>query len=83
LFFWLGCLSVRAELPLPTPMDHYEKFKPGLTGLALASAIFPQLDPTAQQILLQLKSFVETTNLPKTPPISKEQALILVKSVDW
>jgi len=83
LIFLLCCLSVRAELPLPTPMEHYEKFKPGVTGLALAATIFPELDPTAQQILAQLKSFVETAGLPKAPPISKEQALVVLRKVDW
>jgi len=83
LLFFLGCLSARAELPLPTPMDHYEKFKPGLSGVALASTIFPQLDPAAQQMLAQLISFAEVAGLPKTPPLSQEQAVALLKKVDW
>jgi ubiquinone biosynthesis protein len=83
LLLLLCPLSVSAELPLPTPMDHYEKFKPGITGLALASAIFPQLDPRAQQVLSQLISFAEVAGLPKAPPISKEEALVLLKEADW
>jgi ubiquinone biosynthesis protein len=79
--FW--CIPLRAEVPLPTPMDHYEKFKPGLSGIALASNIFPQLDPNAQQMLSQLLILAEGAGLPKTPPISKEQALVLLKQVDW
>ena len=72
-----------AEVPLPTQMDHYQKFKPGLSGVALAAAIFPQLDPTAQQMLSQLISFAEVAGLPKAPPISQEQAVALLKKVNW
>jgi hypothetical protein len=54
-------------------MDHYEKFKHGISGVALASLIFPQLDPTAQQMLSQLIGFAESAGLPKAPPISRNK----------
>jgi hypothetical protein len=34
-------------------------------------------------MLSQLIGFAEAAGLPKTPPISKEQALVLLKKVDW
>jgi len=64
-------------------MDHYEKFRPGLSGVALASAIFPELDAGTQQMLSQMLILAEGAGLPKTPPVSKEQALALLKMVDW
>src|SRR5215467_13464788 len=59
------CLPVRAEIPLPTPMDHYAKFKPGLSGLALASTIFPQLDAGTQQMLSQIMVLAEGAGVPR------------------
>jgi ubiquinone biosynthesis protein len=73
---------VCAEIPLPTQMDHYEKFKPGISGVELAAITFPQLDPTAQEMLSQLIRFAEVAGLPKTP-LSQEQAVALLKRIDW
>ena len=76
-------LPACAEISLPTSMDHYQTFKPGMSGIELAAAVFPQLDPTAQQMLSQLIRFAEVTGLPKTLPLPREQAVELLKKVDW
>jgi len=76
-------LPVCAEIPLPTQMDHYETFQPGISGVELAAAIFPQLDPTAQQMLSQLFRHAEGSGLPKAALVSQEQAVGLLKKVNW
>jgi ubiquinone biosynthesis protein len=102
---WL-CPHCSAEIPLPTPRSHYEKFKQGFSGSPLFANIFEELDPPAQRLLLK---FVATTGILKTPflveadpdnlkrvsdsaavgglpqisPISKQQAIVLLKNTDW
>ena len=95
----------RREIPLPTPHSHYEKFKPGTSGLPLLVDLLKEFDPKIQQVLLsfarssglqgidstaeldselkKLQSLVEAVGLPKEPPISKEQAVSLLKQVNW
>jgi ubiquinone biosynthesis protein len=76
---WL-CPQSAAEIPLPTPRSHYEKYQ-DLSGPPLFAGILKELDPPAQQLLLRFAA--AAGGLPQTPPISKEQALVLLKGTDW
>jgi ubiquinone biosynthesis protein len=76
-------LPAFAEISLPTPIDHYQTFEPGMAGVELAAAIFPQLDPTTQHVLSRLLRVAEVTGLPQTLPLSQDQAVELLKKVDW
>jgi ubiquinone biosynthesis protein len=62
---WL-CPHCSAEIPLPTPRSHYEKFKPGLSGLPLFATIYEELDPAARQLLIKL---AVTTGFFKDPSL--------------
>jgi len=105
LILWLCRISL-AEIPLPTAHEHYQKIKPGSSGLVLLSSLAQELDPSTRQMLMD---FVQAVGLPKglsipeidpateekvieairspglpsTPPIPKEQALALLKQVNW
>jgi ubiquinone biosynthesis protein len=76
---WL-CPPCAAEIPLPTPQSHYEKYR-GLSGPPLFAGILEELDPPARQLLLKFAAAMG--ELPQTPPVSKQQAMVLLKSTDW
>ena len=98
----------RRAILLPTPRSHYEKFKPGTTGLPLLVALLKESDPSLQQVLLnfakttglqevpsteidaaaaadlkEILSRAEVAGITKKPPIPKEQALALLRRVNW
>src|SRR5437879_8574707 len=62
----LLCPFSQAEIPLPTPRWHYEKFRPGTSRHALLSVFVHELDPAIQQMLL---NFAQAAGLPVTPSI--------------
>jgi len=47
-------LLLRAEIPLPTPAEHYDSFDPETEGPLLFSRIFPELEPSQQSLILGL-----------------------------
>jgi ubiquinone biosynthesis protein len=65
LILWLCHLSL-AEIHLPTAREHYQKFKPGTSGLVLLSTLAQELDPSTQQMLL---NFFRAVGLPMGPSI--------------
>ena len=44
-------LLLWAEIPLPTPADHYDSFDPETEGPLLFSSIFSELEPSQQSLL--------------------------------
>src|SRR5215471_8140883 len=95
----------RKEIPLPTPLSHYEKFKKGASGLPLLMDLVTQFNPEIQQVLLsfakasglqdipstpeldsdvkKLQSLAEAAGITKGPAIPKEQAVSLLRQVNW
>ncbi len=78
-----------AEIPLPTPRTHYEKIKPGTTGLPLLLVLVQELDPETQQTVLaelhspeanELLGFAQTPGSTKLPKVA---ALTLFRQLDW
>jgi ubiquinone biosynthesis protein len=43
----------RKEIALPTPMSHYETFKPGTSGLPLLLDLLKEFEPETQKVLLR------------------------------
>lgn len=58
LAFWIVLFTspspLRAEIPLPTPLEHYDSFDPAAEGLRLFSSLFSELEPSQQSLVLQL-----------------------------
>ncbi|MDA2927560.1 AarF/UbiB family protein [Acidobacteria bacterium AH-259-O06] len=72
--------SLRAEIPLPTPLEHYDNFDPAREGLRLLSSLFSELDPSQQSLVLQL---VGAPGIQSEPKPSKNELMAALKTVDW
>ncbi len=75
---WL-CPPCLAEVPLPTPRRHYEKYKQGISGLPLLTNIFEEMDPPARQLLLK---FAAASGLSKNPSLLGADPAVLKRVLD-
>jgi len=64
LILWL-CPQCPAQIPLPTPQSHYEKYQ-GISGPPLFAGIMEEMDPPARQLFMKLAA---ATGLFKIPSI--------------
>jgi len=84
LAFWIVLFTspspLRAEIPLPTPLEHYDSFDPAAEGLRLFSSLFSELEPSQQSLVLQLMGGPMTESQPKP---SKNEIIAALKTVDW
>ena len=46
----------QAEVPLPTPKDHYGSFDPAQAGLKLFTEMMGEADPSIQKMMMDLAS---------------------------
>ena len=68
----------QAEVPLPTPKDHYGSFDPAEAGLKLFTEMMGEADPSIQKMMMDLASAPET--LAKIP---RAEVRLLLGAVDW
>ena len=61
-FFFLSSIAHPSEVPLPTPLAHYETYDPELAGLAIVSAILPRLDPDMRARVLAAMQTLDGVN---------------------
>ena len=73
-------LLLRAEIPLPTPAEHYDSYDPETAGPLLFSRIFPELEPSQQSLILGLMGGPGSGAEP-TP--SRDELIAQLKAVDW
>ena len=73
-------LPLRAEIPLPTPAEHYDSFDPETEGPLLFSSIFPELEPSQQSLLMGLMEGLGNEAEPKP---SRDELITQLKTVDW
>ncbi len=69
-----------SEVPLPTPLAHYETYDPELAGLAIATAILPQLDP---DVRAQVLAALQTPDAVDSSAISETEILAVMEKVEW
>ena len=83
LAFWtvllISPLPLRAEIPLPTPLGHYDNFDPETEGLRVLTSLFSELEPSQQSLLLQLVEMPEAGE----PKPSRNEVIAALKTVDW
>ncbi len=73
-------LLLRAEIPLPTPAEHYDSFDPETEGPLLFSRIFPELEPSQQSLILGLMGGPGSGAEPRP---SRDEIIPQLKTVDW
>ena len=79
-FFFLSSIAYPSEIPLPTPLAHYETYDSELAGLASASAILPQLDP---DIRARVLAAMQTPDSVNSEAISETKILAVMKELEW
>ncbi len=75
---WL-CPPCLAEIHLPTPRSHYEKYKQGISGLPLFTNILEEMDPPARQLLMK---FAVTVGLSGNPSLLGADPAVLKRVLD-
>ncbi len=80
ILFALFAWPARAEIQLPTPLEHYESYRPSREALQLLTNLMSELDPSMQQMVLQ---FLDSSGSPGTPRMSKSEARVVLRSVNW
>ena len=73
-------LLLRAEIPLPTPAEHYHTFDPETEGPLLFSSIFSELEPSQQSLILGLMEGPGSDGDPRPP---RDELIARLKTVDW
>lgn len=69
-----------AEVPLPTPKDHYQNFDVGEVGLKLFSEVLGEADPVVQKAMLELASAPPAESIAKIP---RGEAEAVLRAMDW
>jgi len=72
--------SGSAEVPLPTPKDHYQQFDANEAGLKLLTELMGELDPATQKLVLDIVNSPDASTLQKVP---RSEVLSAFRSVDW
>ncbi|MCI0625174.1 MAG: AarF/ABC1/UbiB kinase family protein [Acidobacteria bacterium] len=70
----------QAEVPLPTPKEHYQSFDASQSGLQLFTEFMGELDPATQKLLMEIANAPDGSSLEKIP---RSQVLSGLRSVDW
>ncbi len=73
-------LLLRAEIPLPTPAEHYDSYDPETEGPLLFSRIFPELEPSQQSLILGLMGGPGSGAEPRP---SRDELIAQLQTVDW
>jgi ubiquinone biosynthesis protein len=73
-------LPLRAEIPLPTPAEHYDSYDPETEGPLLFSSIFSELEPSQQSLILGLMAGPGGGAEPAPP---RDELIAQLKTVDW
>ena len=68
----------QAEVPLPTPKDHYGNFDPGQAGLKLLTEMMGEAPPEVQKMIMEVANAPES--LAKIP---RSEVRLLLSAVDW
>ena len=77
---FLPSVAQPSEVSLPTPLTHYSTYDPELAGLAIASAILPQLDPDMRARAL---AAVQTPDAADRLALSEAETLATLKELEW
>jgi ubiquinone biosynthesis protein len=72
--------SGSAEVPLPTPKDHYQHFDANEAGLKLLTELMGELDPATQKLVLDIVNSQDASTLQKIP---RSEVLSAFRSVNW
>ena len=81
IVFLLAALNhSQAEVPLPTPKDHYKSFDPALAGLNLFTEMMGEAPPEVQKMMMDLANAPVSESLAKIP---KAEVRLLLSAVDW
>ena len=78
--FLTAPVLLRAQIPLPTPTEHYDNFAPDTEGRLLFSSIFSELEPVQQSLVLSLMPR-PGSEASVTP--SRDELLAQLQLVDW
>jgi len=73
-------LLARAQVPLPTPADHYDRFDAETEGPLLFSIIFSELEPSQQALILGL---MERSGSNAAPTSSRDELIAQLKTIEW
>ena len=81
IVFLLAALNhTQAEVPLPTPKDHYKSFDPAQAGLKLFTEMMGEAPPEVQKMMMDLANAPVSESLAKIP---KAEVRLLLSAVDW
>ncbi|MEW5974892.1 MAG: AarF/UbiB family protein [Acidobacteriota bacterium] len=87
ILFSTWASTVKAEISLPTPLSHYEKFKRGTTGLILLSQIADEADPAVRQVLSQLGATLlglpKDFSIPDLDTEDRQKLLSLIREIEF
>src|SRR6185369_1381345 len=59
------------EIPLPTPRSHYDKFKPGASGIPLLMDLLKEFNPDIQSVLVKFAKASGLQDIP-TPELEAD-----------
>ena len=71
--------SPLAEVPLPTPKDHYQSFDASQAGLKLFTEVMGEADPSIQKMMIELANAPAAETLAKIP---RAEAQAMLRAVD-
>ena len=80
MFFWLVQTAHQAEVPLPTPKDHYQSFDASQSALKLFTELLGEADPAVQKLMMDMANAPDADSLTKIPRAEVQSAL---RTVDW
>jgi len=75
-----GADCSQAEVPLPTPKDHYRSFDANQAGLKLFTDMMGEADPAVQKMMMELASAPPAESLAKVP---RAEVQSMLRAVDW
>ena len=73
-------LLLRAQVPLPTPAEHYDSFDLETEAPLLFSRIFSELEPSQQTLVLGLIEDPDSEAEPRPP---RDDLIAELKTIDW
>ena len=84
LFFVVALLvfsdCFQAEVPLPTPSDHYQNFDASQSGLQLFTELLSESNPTVQKLMMDMANAPDAESLTRIPRV---EVLAALRAVNW